>query len=141
MKMMKKGLKTMMMMMGISVLTACGDGTKKPVLEDLAGDWLVVSVAGAPVESELPPFLGFNVAEKRLYGNAGCNSVMGELRSEAPGSLSFGAVASTKRMCADMQTEDAFLQAMGAVRGFLIEDEILTLTDGEGKDLITLKKK
>jgi heat shock protein HslJ len=61
--------------------------------------------------------------------------------SKTSGELSFDAVGSTKRMCADMATEDAILQALGAVKGFALEGEMLKLIDGEGKELMELKKK
>lgn len=138
--MMKKIWKSMMMMSCALVMMSCGNASKA-TFEDLAGDWAVVSVSGKAVNAEVAPFLGFNVAEKRLYGNAGCNSVMGELQSNEAGSIDFLGVASTKRMCADMATEDAILQAMGAVKGFSIEGEKLTLTDAEGKPLMELKRK
>ena len=55
--------------------------------------------------------------------------------------LTFDAIGSTKRMCADMATEDAILQALGSVKGFALNGENLILNDGEGKELMELKKR
>ena len=41
----------------------------------------------------------------------------------------------------DMATEDAILQALGAVRSFALEGEKLILNNADGKELMELKKK
>lgn len=122
-------------------MMACGSPKQSVTLDDLAGEWKIEQVAGIPVNAENEAFLGFDVQENRLYGNAGCNSVMGGLQSKEPGKLAFESVASTKRMCADMATEDAILQAMGNVKAFDLQGEALMLTDAEGNVLMQLKKK
>lgn len=136
-------MKVMMSMMLAIGMMSCGNVQKTVSIADLAGEWEIVEVNGNKVSAEEIPFLGFNVAENQLYGNAGCNSLMGMLETDAnkPGSLSFGAVGSTKRMCADMATEDAVLQALGQVKAFSLNEEALILADADGNELIELKKR
>ena len=137
-----------MYVMLMSVLTgglmmmSCGSAKKSVSIADLAGGWEIVKVNEKSVSAEETPFLGFDVNEGQLYGNTGCNSLMASFDlSKTSGELSFDAVGSTKRMCADMATEDAILQALGEVRGFALEGEKLTLNNVDGKELMELKKK
>lgn len=136
-------MKKIMLMAGILALVSCEGGKKASSVADLAGEWSIVEVNNQPVSAEVAPFLGFDMEGKQLFGNAGCNSLMGTLEVDEtkPGVLSFGSLGSTKRMCADMATEDAVLQALGLVKGFDLTDGKLTLTDGEGKELMELSKR
>lgn len=126
-------------MMGMNI----GCTPKKPSITDLTGEWEIVEVNNQPVSAEETPFLGFEVAEKQLYGNTGCNSLMGtlEIDENNVNALSFGALGSTKRMCADMATEDAILRVLDAVKGFVLDGTNLILTGLDGKELMELKKK
>ena len=138
----KMNVMLMSVLAGGLMMMSCGSAKKSVSIADLAGEWEIVEVNEKSVSAEETPFLGFNVNEGQLYGNTGCNSLMASFDlSKTSGELSFDAVGSTKRMCADMATEDAILQALGAVKGFALEGEMLKLIDGEGKELMELKKK
>lgn len=125
------------------MLMGCGGSQKSVSVNDLAGEWEIVKVNGKLISAEETPFLGFNVAESQLYGNAGCNSLMGilETSTDKSDALSFGALGSTKRMCADMETEDVILQALGNVKAFALENGVLTLKNEKGTELVELKKR
>ena len=122
---------------------ACGNGKQVSSVEDLQGEWTVVEVKGQAIASDSEAFLGFNVADKQVYGNCGCNSLTGIfiVDEPQPGSLSLDQVGVTRRMCPDMTTEDAILSALAEVKGFGIENDILKLADAEGNELMELKKK
>ncbi|MBO5250714.1 MAG: META domain-containing protein [Bacteroidaceae bacterium] len=141
MRKMKKGITTLLV--GSLMLMGCGSSQKAASVNELAGEWEIVRVNGKSVQAEETPFLGFNVAESQLYGNAGCNSLMGTLETNAdkPEVLSFGAVGSTQRFCADMATEDAILQAIEKVRNFSFSNDVLFLKDESGHPLFELKKR
>ena len=137
----KNGLLMALLASGL-MMTSCGSTQKTTSVADLAGEWEIVEVGNKPVSAEETPFLGFNVNEGQLYGNTGCNSLMATIvMSKNAGELSFDAVGSTKRMCADMATEDAILQALGVVKKFALEGERLMLNNADGKELMELKKK
>ena len=139
---MKKKKVMLMSVLAGGLMMSCGSSQKAATVADLVGEWEVMEVDNKPVSAEETPFLGFNVSEGQLYGNTGCNSLMATIKvSESAGELSFDAVGSTKRMCADMATEDAILQALGAVKGFTLEGEKLVLNNADGKELMELKKK
>ena len=81
--------------------------------------------------------------EGRLYGNAGCNRIMGgvELDSINPGKIGFTGVASTRMMCPDMETEQKVLEALNEVAGYQASATGVELTDKDGKVLISLEKR
>ena len=123
---------------------ACGS-KKAASIEELQGEWVVVELNGTAVSDSLEntPFLGFEVSEKRLYGNSSCNNLMGTIQTDSlkPGSLSFASVGSTMMMCPDMTTEEAMLNALKSVQAYEVAADVLTLKDAEGKEVIELKKK
>lgn len=120
------------------MLSSCGT-TGKSV--DISGEWNVVSVEGQKVTGN--PYMGFDMQEGRLYGNAGCNRIMGgvELDSINPGKIGFTGVASTRMMCPDMETEQKVLEALNEVAGYQASATGVELTDKDGKVLISLEKR
>lgn len=120
------------------VLSSCGT-TGKSV--DISGEWNVVSVKGEQVEGN--PYIGFNLAEGRIYGNAGCNRIMGgvEVDSVNPGKIGFTGVGATRMMCPDMKTEQKVLEALNEVAGYQASSAGVELTDKDGNVLMSLEKK
>ena len=95
--------------------------------------WKLVELNGAAVGPgegrELHMILK---GEGQVGGYAGCNQFTGSATVSGDG-LSFGPIASTRRMCADvMQQEDAFLQALENAARFGISGEDLTVEDANG---------
>lgn len=120
------------------VLSSCGT-TGKSV--DISGEWNVVSVKGEQVEGN--PYIGFDLAEGRIYGNAGCNRIMGgvEIDSVNPGKIGFTGVGATRMMCPDMETEQKVLEALNEVAGYQASSAGVELTDKDGNVLMSLEKK
>lgn len=120
------------------LLSSCGTTTKSV---DITGEWNVVSVAGKQVTGN--PYIGFDTENGRLYGNAGCNRIMGgfEIDSVNPGHIGLTNVASTRMMCPDMETEQKVLEALNEVTGFKSSATGVELTDKDGKVLISLEKR
>lgn len=91
-------------------------------LSVLNGKWMISEAEGAAVPSgmEKQPFIEFNVAEKSLHGNAGCNIINGsfQVNAENPSSISFPQVISTMMACPDMEVESRILKALNSVRSF-----------------------
>ena len=74
------------------LLMSCGSGKNSVAVVDFSGEWNIVEVNGEKVSAENTPFLGFDNAEHRLYGNAGCNRLMGTFNLDTlnAGKISFG---------------------------------------------------
>lgn len=120
------------------VLSSCGT-TGKSV--DISGEWNVVYVKGEQVAGN--PYIGFDLAEGRIYGNAGCNRIMGgvEVDSVNPGKIGFTGVGATRMMCPDMETEQKVLEALNEVAGYQASSAGVELTDKDGNVLMSLEKK
>lgn len=83
--------------------------------------------------SKQQPYLTLD-SEGNVHGNAGCNGLNGSYQLNND-SLSFGAIATTRKACPDMTGEQAFLQALKATNGFRIDGELLTLFDDNNQSL------
>ncbi|HSN51250.1 MAG TPA: META domain-containing protein [Woeseiaceae bacterium] len=96
--------------------------------------WKLVELNGGAVEPgedrELHMILR---GEDEVGGYAGCNQFMGSFTVAADG-LSFGPIASTRRLCAEsMQQEHAFLQALENAQRFSIAGENLAIENAGGE--------
>ena len=108
--------------------------TMKPDVTLTNTYWKLVELNGAAVKpgegKELHMILR---GEDRVGGYAGCNQFTGSVTVTGDG-LSFGPIASTRRMCPDvMQQEDAFLQALENAHRFSISGEDLAVEDANGE--------
>lgn len=132
---------------GNQVLLLQRDQNVQPIssLAGLAGEWTITAInKGAVGASQNVPFIGFNLAEARIYGNAGCNSFNGSLNQEAgkPFSLNFGPIATTMMACADMTVERQVLDALNTVKSFkMLGKNSVGLYDADGMQVLTLAKK
>lgn len=124
-------------------LMSCGTGKNSVAVVDFTGEWNIVEVNGEKVSAENAPFLGFDKDGHRLYGNAGCNHLMGsfELDTLNAGKVKFGQVAATRMMCPDMTLEQNVLEALNKVAGYETVGEDVALNDAEGKPVILLQKR
>lgn len=117
-------------------------------VEALAGKWIMKTVKDVKVsEMESAPFLEFNVAEKKVSGNCGCNIVNGQLvqKEGVANSLKFDQMATTRMACPDMDAESAILKLLNEVTSFEIDGEgdaaVLTLLNAGQEKVIALYRK
>lgn len=127
-------------------MVSCGSNKNMLTLASLNGEWNIVEVDGQKTSMEEKPFIGFEVAEKRIYGNSGCNRMMGSFEADSlkPGLLSFGQIGSTRMMCPDMKIEDMILGALNKVKSYqTVSDspEVIALCADNGEKLMLLEKK
>ncbi len=67
----------------------------------LAGDWAIETVNGKPAVGETAPYLRFAVADKRVYGNNGCNIINASYTTNpADSTIRFSQIVSTMMACA-----------------------------------------
>lgn len=113
------------------ILTACPKKEEQMwkdtywVLTELPGHKLQVAPEGREISLHLPE--GPNGP---VEGFAGCNRFFGTCSLEDQ-KLAFSRMASTKMMCPRIDTERAFLSALEAADGYLMEKEQLQLLAGE----------
>ena len=137
----KTVLKATALLLAGAGMTACGSSKQAVQPVDLTGEWNIVAINGDTVHAANKPFIGLDMADKRVYGNAGCNRMMGtfEIDSLNPGKIQFGQIGTTRMICPDMDTENKVLQTLNNVKGYAGTEEGLVLTDTEGNTLMTLE--
>ena len=136
---MKRVIHLFVAAMAVMAMASCNE---KKTLEALGGEWDVVAIGEMAVPDSIGAFMGFDLAEKMVYGSTGCNQLTGALpatvNSETP---LFGALGSTRRMCADMTVEDVMLPALGEVVDFKVDGDHLYLLDATGQTVLSLQKR
>lgn len=132
---------------GSLLMVSCGSSKQTVPLSALSGEWNFVKVNGKAVSSVngATPFIGFDIAQGRIYGNSGCNRIMGTFsaNSAKSGVLSFGSIAGTRMACPDMTTEQSILNALGEVKSYKKvdgKDLAIALCDSKGNSLVILEK-
>lgn len=82
------------------------------------GDWAIETVNGKPAVGEKAPFLKFDLSDRKVYGNNGCNVINAEYKYNPEDStLSFDYLTTTMMMCHKTGITDIEInQALGATR-------------------------
>lgn len=65
------------------ILASCGGSKNMLTLSSLNGEWNITEVDGQKITDKKTPFIGFDVAQKRIYGNSGCNRMMGTFEADS----------------------------------------------------------
>jgi putative lipoprotein len=102
--------------------------------------WKIIEVDGQPVaaaQQMREPQLVLNGQDGRFAGSGGVNRLMGSYLVDGKG-LTFSQVASTMMAGAPeaMQQEQTIVVALGAVRGFSIAGDQLTLVNDSGQPVL-----
>lgn len=112
------------------------------------GEWDLVEMNGKKVELTegiTTPFIGFDQNEKRVYGNAGCNSFFGTMVTDSTqtnlDALSFENMGSTKMACENMAIEDEFLATMALVNNIEYNGEELQLKNNANQTILRFTRK
>lgn len=115
----------------------------KAGLDFLNGDWQVKEINGQKFDnSEMSIF--FDVEERKVHGNTGCNSFNGDIYVDPLNSrqLSLSNMAVTMRMCPNMAQQSMFLVALEVTNGVRQgHDGEVYLVDASGNTVITLVPK
>lgn len=143
---MKKLIVKLMAICAGALIVSCNSGKNMLSLSALNGEWNITEVEGQKIAADKLPFIGFDVTQKRIYGNSGCNRMMGTFEADSlkPGMLKFGQIGSTRMMCPDMKTEQMVLSVMDKVASYqTVSDkpEVIALCNQDGKPLLVLEKK
>ena len=126
-------------MMAMLVMTGCRS-TKS--VDALQGEWAVVTIGNWEVPDSVEAYLGFNVGEHFIYGNAGCNEIMGTLVDKMDkGAPLFGSLGGTRKLCRDMRAENMLMEALGKVYAFHADGASLYLLGADDEVLVTLERR
>lgn len=128
-----------------AAILLCSCSATKTIGPDLNGEWDIVEVNGAAIDTtktEFRPTLGFEIAKDYVYGCAGCNSINCIARvNTAKQTINFKEIGTTLMLCANMEYEQQILDALHKVKAYKDGGEgLVDLTNGRGKTVLTLKK-
>jgi heat shock protein HslJ len=134
--------KTLLALAVISVLlAACADPSEEGAADPTTESWVLqagtLDGADIPIVDGFPITLIFDQPEGMAGGKAACNQWFGAYTLSG-NELTFADMGQTMMACTDegvMDSETAFLTAMGLVEIYTIEGNELNLT-GEGVDLL-----
>lgn len=119
---MKKILFSLCMTAAVAALSSCASTKNAASLSTLGGEWNIIEINGTvvvPAPGQAFPYIGFDTNTGKVYGNSGCNRLMGTFDTQAkPGHLELGQMGSTRMMCPDMTVEKNVLAALAQVKKF-----------------------
>ena len=111
-------------------------GKERRIATIVDNRWYLTELAGKAVVPESVtklPFLKVQSGEQLIQGFAGCNHFIGSWLF-ADNEFVFSRIRSTRMACPlGMEVEDAFLQALDDTRRYIIEGDILSLYDRQGR--------
>lgn len=103
--------------------------------------WIATRIDGNPVNRTLPvPRLEINLTKMKVMGSDGCNDFQGAIQEVAEEAFFMGNIASTKKMCPEMETANAFNKALNQVASYKLDGLNLMLKDASGKEVLAFLK-
>ena len=147
---MKKVFVSLCMAATLMGMSSCASTKNVATLSSLGGEWNIIEINGSavvPAPNQEFPFIGFDTKTGKVYGNSGCNRMMGSFDVNAkPGTIDLGALASTRMACPDMSGERELLQALDKVVRFDAVGEVkpvnkIALYGTDNTKLMVIEKK
>lgn len=125
---------------GEKVLTYFREIKKEPN-KNINDIWTAVRIYGNPINRMTPsPRMEINLTTMKIFGSDGCNEYTGTLKEVTDTQITFGALASTKKMCGRMETAELFHKAMSQVAAYRLEELKLILLDANSKEVLAFLK-
>lgn len=102
--------------------------------------WIATYILDQEIQEENRPRMELNLSTMEVMGNNGCNHYQGKIAKVDKESINFGNIASTNKMCHNMELSDAFDRAMNSVESYSIAELELTLYNKEGEVVLVFQK-
>ncbi|MFG6687691.1 DUF4377 domain-containing protein [Mariniflexile sp. HNIBRBA6329] len=103
--------------------------------------WVVTHMNEEAITStEKAPSLEINLTEMRVFGNDGCNNYTGDIKEINSKNIMFDAIASTRKMCFDMNIPDKYNEALNNVASYQRDNLNLYFFDSNGNKTLSFKK-
>lgn len=143
---MKKMIVSLCMASALIGLSSCASTKNAATLSSISGEWNIIEINGTavvPAPGQEFPYIGFDTKTGKVFGNSGCNRLMGSFDVNAkPGTIDLGALGSTRMMCPDMTTENNVLSALGKVKKYKkLGTENIALCGSSNRPIVVLQKK
>lgn len=103
--------------------------------------WTAVRINGNPINRMTPtPRMEINLTNMKVGGSDGCNEFSGDIKEVTDTQITFGTIASTKKMCREMETAESFNKAMNQVASYRLQERNLILMDADNKEVLAFLK-
>lgn len=141
--MMKKLLMFLCVCGAMISFSSCRSSKEVVTASALNGEWDIVEINGAAVNpgagKELP-YIGFDSQTGRVYGESGCNRMMGSFDTQAKaGVMDLSNIAGSRMMCPDMTLEQNVLNALKLVKGYkVVNGHDIALTNANKRPVMVL---
>ena len=108
------------------------------ILNDI---WMATSINGGPINRMVSvPRLEINLAEMKIFGTDGCNDYNGAITETTSSKIKFGRIASTRKMCPEMDIANKYTAALNTVASYKLDGLKLTLMNSSGKEVLSFLK-
>lgn len=119
---MKKYFYLCVIIIGLSCLWGCKSSSRANAsFSDLDGEWNVIEMNGKTLNpAQTKQVIGIEASSKRLFGNAGCNRIMGQIEytDKHKNIIKFPHIGTTRMACPDMSDENELLATLPKVVRF-----------------------
>jgi heat shock protein HslJ len=139
--------KSILYLFAIAAFSAfiCACSSSKTNAKKLNGKWNISKVDGENISgTEVTPFLNFDISEKTVNGNVGCNIFNStiQLYDNDAAAVTINSGQVTMMSCPDLQTEQRILQAIEKVKSVKTGNAAgeYDLCDANGNTVLTLTK-
>lgn len=115
---------------------------RKQNMEFINGNWQILSAGSIKIEGD-DASIFFDVAERKVHGNTGCNYFNGEIfiNPAKTNAIDFSHMACTRMACPKSEQESAILLALEETSSAVKKsDDKATLLDASGKVTMTLRR-
>ncbi len=103
--------------------------------------WGATRINGKPINRKTHiPTMEINLTQMKILGSDGCNSYNGVITKISDTKIAFDKIASTRKMCRDMEIPDKFNTAIKKVKGYRLVGLNLILVDETDKEMIAFVK-
>lgn len=94
--------------------------------------WELVELMGQPVKyasaDSQKVYIQFNSGDSRVNGNDGCNAFTGAFEAKEGQRLYISKLASTKKLCMQMPTEENFAEILQSIDNYTVSEGMQILT-------------
>lgn len=130
----------------VFVLSSCKSSKEFVTSAIINGEWSIVEINGTavvPTPGREYPSIGFDTSTGKIYGNSGCNRMMGSFDPAVkPGTIDLSNIATTKMFCPDMTIEQNVLNVLKNVKGYrILNNGKLALTNALNRPIVILNSK
>jgi len=103
--------------------------------------WIAQNINGVPIEQkDKLPTMEINLYKMQVFGNNSCNEYTGGIEKLTELEIQFGVIATTRKMCLNMNVADEFDKALNRSITYKLENLNLIFSDKSGNETISFIK-